>query len=126
MSLILALIFSGIADYMIIQGIHNKSIAEIIGIIGGNIALFSKIQNEVGRLLIAICSRLKSSNKKSEIVKCDVIYPTIELSGLSTKTCIHESKSQPKIVLASKSDPGFELNIDESIDENRSELSIYL
>ena len=66
MSFILALIFAGVADYVIIQGVTGKDPAEVTAIIGGNAFLFMKIQNEAGRVLLTVCHAAKENEKNTK------------------------------------------------------------
>lgn len=65
MNFILALLFSSFAEYVIIQGIRKKPIVEIMAIVGGNISLYMKTQNVVGKFLIMMCHCMK----EEEIIK---------------------------------------------------------
>ena len=60
MNLCLSALFASISEYIIIQGINNKPVVEILAIVGGNIALFMKIQNFVGKFLLYICHCMKT------------------------------------------------------------------
>ena len=64
MNIILALLFASFADYAIIQGVRNKPIIEIIAIIGGNLSLYMKSQNFIGKGLINMCHYMKQREIK--------------------------------------------------------------
>lgn len=61
MNLILSILVAGFSEYIIIQGVRDKSIIEICGIIGGNLSLYMKTQNVIGKLLLNLCNKLKIS-----------------------------------------------------------------
>ena len=60
MNFVLALLFSMFAEYIIIQGIKERSIIEILGIIGGNLSLYMKTQNTMGKFLLEFCNCMKT------------------------------------------------------------------
>jgi uncharacterized Tic20 family protein len=64
MSFLLALIFAGVSDYVILQGIENKPLIEVTATVYANLALFMRIQNTVGSVLMTVCYEMK----KSEVV----------------------------------------------------------
>jgi len=68
MNFLLALIFCAVADYLVIQGIHDMSLAEIISLIGGNIAAFASAQNVAGKVIGRLCYNLKDNETVLEIV----------------------------------------------------------
>jgi hypothetical protein len=65
MNFILAVLFSSFAEYVIIQGVREKPIVEIMAIVGGNLSLYMKTQNMVGKFLITICHCMK----EKEVIK---------------------------------------------------------
>jgi hypothetical protein len=100
MNIILAIVFTGIAEYTILKGFENQSFAEILGTIGGNIALFSSIQNYIGRKLISLCYTLKSDDAiRDQVCATAVILnidPEVEL-GLAVSNMPARSRSYPDI-----------------------------
>jgi len=60
MNICLAIVVGGISEYVIIQGISSKPIVELFAIIGGNMALFMKIQHIVGKTLLYVCHCFKT------------------------------------------------------------------
>jgi hypothetical protein len=60
MNFILAVLFAVFSEYIIIQGVHNKPMIEIFAIVGGNLSLYMKAQNTVGKLLLGVCHWMKS------------------------------------------------------------------
>lgn len=68
MSFMLALVFGIVSDYVLLQGIHKKSLADIIGIVGANVLVFMKVQNEIGRLLVSICHSAKDSDSLRNVI----------------------------------------------------------
>ena len=60
MNFILAAVFSGLAEYIIVKGIRNKPVAEIFAVIGGNISLYLKIQNSGSKIILKICNCCKN------------------------------------------------------------------
>jgi len=59
MNFVLAVLFASFAEYVIIKGIRDKPIVEIMAIIGGNLALYVKTQQTVGKGLLKLCHFLK-------------------------------------------------------------------
>jgi len=78
MNFILALLFSLFAEYVIVQGIEKRPIIEILGIIGGNLSLYMKTQNTIGKILLTFYSFMKTkeisrlSRINSPIVKIQI------------------------------------------------------
>lgn len=64
MNFILALLFSVFAEYLIIQGVDNRPVIEVLGIIGGNLGLYVKAQGIVGKILLVICYNMKEKAKR--------------------------------------------------------------
>lgn len=58
------------SSYIIIQGVDNLSLFELLGIIGGNIGLYMKVQGIIGKILLLIfyCFKEKKiqKNKRKE------------------------------------------------------------
>jgi hypothetical protein len=100
MNIILAIVFTGIAEYTILKGFENQSFAEILGTVGGNIALFSNIQNYIGRKLISLCYTLKSDEGiRDQVCATAVILnidPEVEL-GVTLSSMPARSRSYPDI-----------------------------
>ncbi|MHA2038555.1 MAG: hypothetical protein ACW98X_19145 [Promethearchaeota archaeon] len=69
MSFILALIVAGIAEYIFLQGIDDKPISEVLAILWGNISLFIKIQDVIGKIMVNLCFTIKNNEKIQNIVK---------------------------------------------------------
>ncbi len=85
MSLLLSFIFAIIADYVLVQGIHTKSTADIVGTIGANVLVFMKIQNEVGRGLVEVCHTFKDNDTVRTVLgRFSDNPPSIELSQIGT------------------------------------------
>jgi hypothetical protein len=63
MNVILAILFSIFADYVILQGVHEKSIIEVMGILGGNLSLYNKVQNTLGKSLLTLCNCFKTEEQ---------------------------------------------------------------
>jgi hypothetical protein len=60
MNFILALLFAAFSEYIIVEGIQDRSIFELLGVIGGNISLYLKVQNTMGKFLLEFCKCFKS------------------------------------------------------------------
>ena len=60
MNFMLAAVFSGLAEYIIVKGVRNKPVAEIFAVIGGNISLYLKIQNSGSKIILKICNCCKN------------------------------------------------------------------
>jgi len=84
MNFILSIIVGFVADYVIINGIRDKSIIEIFAIIGGNLFLFFKIQSQAGRILISACHYFKDNKVVRESI--DVIV--VELAEAPIKITV--------------------------------------
>lgn len=61
MNFILAILFAVFSEYIIIQGVHDKPMIEIFAIVGGNLSLYMKVQNTVGKILLGVCHWMKSA-----------------------------------------------------------------
>ena len=59
MNFILAALFAGLTEYVILNDIREKPIVEALGVIGGNLGLYYKIQGTVGGIMIWICHKYK-------------------------------------------------------------------
>ena len=59
MTFLLSILVSGISEYIIINGIRNKPIIELLGIIGGNISIYLNVQNVTGKILLKFFYFLK-------------------------------------------------------------------
>lgn len=72
MNFLLAILFAGISEYVILQPIREKPIVEVCAIIGGNLALYYKIQGIVGKIILKLCHYFKirfSNRPEIEIVE---------------------------------------------------------
>lgn len=65
MNFMLAFIFSGMAEYIIFKDIQEKPVMEIIGIVGGNISLYMKVQNTIGKVVLWAFDRMKRKHRES-------------------------------------------------------------
>lgn len=59
MNFLLAALFAGLTEYVILNDIREKPLVEALGIIGGNLGLYYKIQNNLGNMMIWICHKYK-------------------------------------------------------------------
>ena len=66
MNFTLACLFGLIADYGIIKGILDKTLVEILAIIGGNMALFTKIETTIGKLCLTYVTNAKFVQREKE------------------------------------------------------------
>lgn len=64
MSFILAILFAVFSEYIIIQGVNDRPIIELLGIIGGNLGLYMKAQVFVGKITMFFCYKIKEKNKR--------------------------------------------------------------
>tara|TARA_B100000401_G_scaffold250985_2_gene170458 strand:- start:421 stop:900 length:480 start_codon:yes stop_codon:yes gene_type:complete len=64
MNFTLACLFGLIADYGIIKGIMDKTLIEVLAIIGGNMALFSKIETSIGKVMLYLCHACKVRSER--------------------------------------------------------------
>lgn len=74
MNFILAVLFAGIAEYVILQGVHDKPVVEIVAIVGGNLSIYYEAQSFIGRLIIWICHKCKENRirRLSESESCEL------------------------------------------------------
>ena len=71
MNFLLAALFSGLSEYVILQPIREKPVIEIAAIIGGNLALYYKMQGIIGNVILTLCHYCKTritSRPEIEIV----------------------------------------------------------
>jgi hypothetical protein len=74
MNFVLAILFASFAEYVIIQGIRDKAIVEIMAIVGGNLALYVKTQQTIGKVLLKICHCLKEKEvKRKQSIEMDEV-----------------------------------------------------
>lgn len=67
MFFLLSILFSIFIDYFISNGFHNKPLLEVCGIIGGNLLVYSKIQDIIGRILLNFCHCVKEQHEMSAL-----------------------------------------------------------
>lgn len=73
MNFLLAALFAGISEYVILQPIRKKPIIEIAAIIGGNLTLYYKIQGIIGKVILTMCYYCKTQfSNRPEIEIVDV------------------------------------------------------
>lgn len=83
MNFILALLFAAFADYVILKGVRTMPVTQMLAIIGGNISLYMKTQDSVGKALLSIMHMLKTSEEDKG--------PSIEIELVETATVDHAS-----------------------------------
>ena len=59
MNFILAALFAALAEYVILQNVHERPLVEAMGVVGGNLGLYYKLQTALGRIMICICHKYK-------------------------------------------------------------------
>mgnify|MGYP001481974869 CR=1 FL=1 len=64
-NLFMSILFGIMTDIFYMEKLHTRSIIEIFGILGGNIALFSNIQNVIGKALLITLSYCNKRERKS-------------------------------------------------------------
>ena len=62
----LSILIGALADYVYING-GNQSPIEFVGIVGGNISVYLRIQNIVGKGLLKLCYFLKNKEESREL-----------------------------------------------------------
>jgi hypothetical protein len=101
MNIILAIIFTGVVEYTVLKGFDNQSFAEILGTVGGNVAIFASIQNYIGRKLISLCYTLKSDDTIRDHARSAVdilnIDPCLEIDVTGSNLPPARSRSYPDI-----------------------------
>ena len=85
MNFTLACLFGLIADYGIMKGIMNKTLVEVLAIIGGNMALFSKIESIIGKIMLTVCHTCKIRSERKRKLS-DVGEPGINMTEIVTET----------------------------------------
>ena len=63
MNLVLAVLFAAFADYVILKGVEDLPLTEMLAIIGGNISLYMKTQDSVGKTLVGFIHILKTNEE---------------------------------------------------------------
>jgi hypothetical protein len=63
MNVILSGLFAFFAEYVMLQGIREKPMIELLAIIGGNLSLYMRTQDVVGNLLLNLCHCLKDRER---------------------------------------------------------------
>ena len=66
MNFILAGLFAAFADYIIIEGVRELPLTQMLAIIGGNIGLYIKTQDAVGQCLISFIHMVKINEENEE------------------------------------------------------------
>ena len=66
MNFILAGLFAAFADYIIIEGVRELPLTQMLAIIGGNIGLYIKTQDAVGQCLISFIHMVKTNEENEE------------------------------------------------------------
>jgi hypothetical protein len=64
----LSILISTLGDYIYINGITNKQPVELLGIIGGNISIYLRLQNIIGKTLLKIFYFCKTRKEKELMV----------------------------------------------------------
>jgi len=86
MSFLFAVIVSLLAEYILIQGIEDKSYSDIIAIVGSNILVFMKIQSGVGKVLLTVFKSASEEQFFREVVeRMSTGDIQIEISDLSSQ-----------------------------------------
>lgn len=92
MNIVLAGLFSLFSEYVIIQGIHDKPILELLGIIGGNFTLYFKVQNSAGKVLLYVCHVIKKREERRRDVNkgsnCGINRSDVEMSKIEMSNSI--------------------------------------
>ena len=63
MNFVLAALFAAFADYVILRGVGDLPLIEMLAIIGGNISLYMKTQDSVGKTLMSFIHILKTNEE---------------------------------------------------------------
>lgn len=86
MSFLFAVIVSLLAEYILIQGVEDKSYSDIIAIVGSNILVFMKIQSGVGKVLLTLFKSASEEQFFREVVeRMSTGDIQIEISDLSSQ-----------------------------------------
>ena len=95
MNLVLAILFTVFAEYVIIKGIEDKPLIEIFAIIGGNLSLYMKTQNTIGKFLIYFCYNCKEERKRKTSLD-------ISMSKSVSNSIIKPGMSKSEVEMVSK------------------------
>ena len=63
MILVMSGMASAFADYIFMREITKKSVTEIMAIIGGNMAIYLKIQSITGKIMLKVCVCLRNRER---------------------------------------------------------------
>ena len=83
MNFVLALLFAAFADYVIIKGVRDVPLTGILAIIGGNISLYMKTQDSVGKTLVGVIHILKTNEETRQSEDSTEVQVEIELTDQS-------------------------------------------
>lgn len=67
MMLSMSILVAGFADYIWMYGLTKRSPVEILGLVGGNITVYLKFQNIIGKALLKICFCLKQREENKQL-----------------------------------------------------------
>ena len=81
MNFLLAVLFAGLTEYMLLQNVASKPIVEVAAILGGTLGLYYKVQGMTGKLLIFICHRYKTY-ELNRLQACVASSQTTTVTGL--------------------------------------------
>ena len=105
MNFVLSLLFAAFADYVIIKGVRELPATEMLAIIGGNISLYMKTQDTIGKTLVGFIHILKTNEEDRQSGRSNSVVST-------------------EIELREQPDSGHPTAIHGVIDENVSRLQI--
>ena len=67
------------------KGIMDKTLIEVLAIIGGNIALFSKVESIIGKVMLTICHLCKVRSERKRRLS-DAMESNIEITEITEIT----------------------------------------
>lgn len=97
MIIVLSLLCALFAQYVTTKGLYEKPLVEILGIIGGNLILYVKIQHVVGRVLINLCHCVKEQHEMTSISRSGSFIDSFG-SGLNSIHSFRPKSVSPDII----------------------------
>lgn len=93
MILVLSILCALFVQYISSRSLYEKPLIEILGIIGGNLILYVKIQNIVGRIFINICHCVKEQHETTTLSRSSSFCERNENNHTVIETDIDEAFS---------------------------------
>jgi hypothetical protein len=88
MNFVLAALFAAFADYVILRGVGDLPLTEMLAIIGGNISLYMKTQDSVGKTLMSFIHILKTNEENRHVENSTTAPCEIEMADQLEVQCV--------------------------------------